>query len=130
GATDSHRQQAEPDGGQAVSVMENPALLAKVVGKWTAILGSAGVLAIGWATGFFLLAVRFFKPQNNPLFPRLLMLSSPLKYPMMLILAYLAVRGGALMVLGFAIGVVLPLAVVTGAAVRDAWGQRCHESRK
>ncbi|MCX7925866.1 MAG: hypothetical protein N2554_08665, partial [Fimbriimonadales bacterium] len=95
-----------------MSVMENPALLAKVVGKWTAILGGAGVLAsvvggvwqvgvglllgllaIGWAAGFFILAVRFFKPQNNPLFPRLLMLSSPLKYPMMLILAYLAVRG-------------------------------------
>ncbi|MCS6923597.1 MAG: hypothetical protein NZM10_04375 [Fimbriimonadales bacterium] len=122
-----------------MSAMENPALLAKVVSKWTAILGGVGVLAsvaggvwqvgvglllgvlaIGWATGFFILAVRFFKPQSNPLFPRLLMLSSPLKYPLMLGLAYLAVRGGVAMTLGFVLGVLLPLAVITGIAVREA----------
>lgn len=122
-----------------MSVMENPALLAKVVGKWTAILGGVGVaasvaagvwqlgvgmllgmLAIGWATGFFVLMVRFFKPQHNPLFPRLLMLSSPIKYPLMLILAYLAAQGGAVMALGFVVGVALPLLAITGAAIREA----------
>lgn len=126
-----------------MSVMENLALLAKVVGKWTAILGGAGVaasvasgawplgvgivlgvLAIGWAVGFFALAVRFFKPQSNPLFPRMLMLSSPIKYPVLLILAYLATRGGALMALGFALGVLLPLLVITGAAIREAAGRK------
>lgn len=126
-----------------MSVMENPALLAKVVGKWTAILGGVGIaasiaagvwqlgvglllglLAIGWATGFFVLMVRFFKPQHNPLFPRLLMLSSPIKYPLMLVLAYLAVQGGTLMALGFVVGVVLPLGVITGTAIREAIGQR------
>jgi hypothetical protein len=63
-----------------------------------------GVLALGWAVGFFALATRFFQPQRNPLFPRLLMLSNPLKYPLLLLLAYLAVQGGALMALGFVAG--------------------------
>ncbi|MCS7208691.1 MAG: hypothetical protein NZ874_03885 [Fimbriimonadales bacterium] len=122
-----------------MSAMENPASLAKMVGKWTAILGGVGalasvaggawqlgvglllgVLAIGWAVGFFVFAVRLFKPQSNPLFPRLLMLSSPLRYLALLMLAYLAARGGALMALGFAIGVILPLGVLTGAAIREA----------
>jgi hypothetical protein len=68
-----------------------------------------------------------FQPQRNPLFPRLLMLSNPLKYPLLLVLAYLAVQGGALMALGFVVGIVLPLAVITGLAVREAvaqWGER------
>ncbi len=123
--------------------MANPALLAKVVVKWTAILGGVGVaasvaagvwqlgvgillgmLAIGWAVGFFALAIRFFKPQTNPLFPRMLMLSSPMKYPVLLILAYLATRGGALMALGFVLGVLLPLLTITGAAIREAINQR------
>lgn len=126
-----------------MSVMENPALLAKVVGKWTAMLAGAGIVAsvvggawqlgvgialgivaIGWTVGFFALAVRFFKPQSNPLFPRLLMLSSPLKYPLLLLLAYLAVQGGALMALGFVVGIVLPLGVLTAAAIREAVLQR------
>ncbi|GIV05293.1 MAG: hypothetical protein KatS3mg016_0868 [Fimbriimonadales bacterium] len=126
-----------------MSVMENPVLLAKVVGKWTVVLAGVGVgasvagglwplgvgmllglAAIGWVVGFFVLAVRFFKPQANPLFPRLLMLSSPLKYPVLLALAYMATRGGAMMALGFVIGVMLPLLVVTGAAVREAVRQR------
>lgn len=126
-----------------MSVMENPVLLAKVVGKWTMILAGVGVgasvagglwplgvgmllglVAIGWVVGFFVLAVRFFKPQANPLFPRMLMLSSPLKYPVLLALAYMATRGGAMMALGFIIGVMLPLLVITGAAVREAVRQR------
>lgn len=126
-----------------MSVMENPVLLAKVVGKWTMILAGVGVgasvagglwplgvgmllglVAIGWVVGFFVLAVRFFKPQANPLFPRMLMLSSPLKYPVLLALAYMATRGGAMMALGFLIGVMLPLLVITGAAVREAVRQR------
>jgi hypothetical protein len=48
------------------------------------------------------------------------MLSNPLKYPLLLLLAYLAVQGGALMALGFVLGIVLPLAVITGLAVREA----------
>ncbi|MGQ9901565.1 MAG: hypothetical protein ACUVR1_05045 [Fimbriimonadales bacterium] len=123
-----------------MSVMDDPMLLGRTVGKWTVLLGglavgasvlggvwqvgvgiALGVLALGWAVGFFALAVRFFKPQSNPLFPRLLLLSNPLKYPMLLILAYLAVQGGALMALGFVLGVVLPLAVITGLAVREAF---------
>jgi len=126
-----------------VSVMENPVLLAKVVGKWTVILAGLGIgasvagglwqlgvgmllglVAIGWIVGFFVLAVRFFKPQANPLFPRMLMLSSPLKYPVLLALAYLATRGGAIMALGFVVGVLLPLLVITGTAVREAVRQR------
>ena len=51
---------------------------------------------------------------------RLLMLSNPLKYPLLLVLAYLAVQGGALMALGFVLGIVLPLAVITALAVREA----------
>ncbi|MCS7301086.1 MAG: hypothetical protein NZ556_05980 [Fimbriimonadales bacterium] len=123
-----------------MSAMENPALLVRVVSRWTAILtltgvgasvllgawqfgaGMAlGVLALGWTVGFFVLATRFFKPERNPLFPRLLMLSSPLKYPLMLLLAYLAVRGGEWMTLGFVLGIVLPLGVVTGVALREAF---------
>lgn len=123
-----------------MSVMENPARLGRVVGKWTAILAAVGcgvsvglggwrfgvgvllgVSAIGWAVGFFVLLTRFFAPQQNPIFPRLLMLSNPLKYPLLLAFAYLAVRGGEPMTLGFVVGVVLPLAVVTGVAVREAF---------
>lgn len=126
-----------------MSVMENPVLLAKMVVKWTVVLAGVGVgasvaggiwqlgvgmllglVAIGWVVGFFVLAVRFFKPQANPLFPRMLMLSSPLKYPVLLALAYMATRGGAMMALGFVIGVLLPLLVITGAAVREAVRQR------
>ena len=129
-----------------MSVMDDPVRLARAVGKWTAvlsalavgasILGGAwqvgvgillGIVALGWAVGFFALATRLFKPQCNPLFPRLLMLSNPLKYPLLLVLAYLAVQGGALMALGFVVGIVLPLAVITGLAVREAvaqWGER------
>jgi hypothetical protein len=54
----------------------------------------------------------------------MLMLSSPLKYPVLLALAYLATRGGAIMALGFIMGVLLPLLVITGAAVREAIRQR------
>lgn len=126
-----------------MSVMENPVLLAKMVVKWTVVLAGVGVgasvaggiwqlgvgmllglVAIGWVVGFFVLAVRFFKPQANPLFPRMLMLSSPLKYPVLLALAYMATRGGAMMALGFVIGVILPLLVITGAAVRETVRQR------
>jgi hypothetical protein len=129
-----------------VSLMDDPAQLARAVGKWTAVLGALavsvsvlggvwqlgvgillGIVALGWAVGFFALATRLFKPQRNPLFPRLLMLSNPLKYPLLLVLAYLAVQGGALMALGFVVGIVLPLAVITGLAVREAvaqWGER------
>lgn len=126
-----------------MSVMENPALLGRAVGKWTAILTAVcvgvsvllgawrlgmgvllGVGALGWAVGFFVLITRFFAPQRNPLFPRLLMLSNPLKYPMLLVFAYLAVRGGELMTLGFVIGIVLPLAVITAIAVREAFTTR------
>jgi hypothetical protein len=122
-----------------VSLMDDPAQLARAVVKWTAVLGALavsvsvlggvwqlgvgillGVLALGWAVGFFALATRLFKPQCNPLFPRLLMLSNLLKYPLLLLLAYLAVQGGALMALGFVLGIVLPLAVITGLAVREA----------
>lgn len=123
-----------------MSVMDDPVLLGRTVGKWTvwlsglaigaSVLGGVwqvgvgialGVLALSWAVGFFVLAVRFFKPQTNPLFPRLLLLSNPLKYPMLLILAYLAVQGGALMALGFVLGIVVPLAVITGLAVQEAF---------
>jgi hypothetical protein len=119
--------------------MDDPVRLARAVVKWTAVLGALavsvsvlggawqvgvgvllGVLALGWAVGFFALATRFFQPQRNPLFPRLLMLSNPLKYPLLLLLAYLAVQGGALMALGFVVGIVLPLAVITALAVREA----------
>jgi hypothetical protein len=122
-----------------VSMMDDPAQLARAVGKWTAVVGALavgasvlggvwqagvgillGIVALGWAVGFFALATRLFKPQCNPLFPRLLMLSNPLKYPLLLVLAYLAVQGGALMALGFVLGIVLPLAVITGLAVREA----------
>jgi hypothetical protein len=122
-----------------VSVMDDPVRLARAVGKWTAVLGALavgasvlggvwqagvgillGIVALGWAVGFFALATRLFKPQCNPLFPRLLMLSNPLKYPLLLLLAYLAVQGGALMALGFVLGIVLPLAVITGLAVRES----------
>jgi len=125
-----------------VSLMDDPAQLARAVGKWTAVLGALavgvsvlggvwqlgvgillGIVALGWAVGFFALATRLFKPQCNPLFPRLLMLSNLLKYPLLLVLAYLAVRGGALMALGFVLGIVLPLAVITGLAVREAVAQ-------
>jgi hypothetical protein len=122
-----------------VSLMDDPAQLARAVVKWTAVLGALavsvsvlggvwqlgvgillGIVALGWAVGFFALATRLFKPQCNPLFPRLLMLSNLLKYPLLLVLAYLAVQGGALMALGFVLGIVLPLAVITGLAVREA----------
>lgn len=122
-----------------MSVMDDPVRLARAVGKGTAVLGGLligasvlggvwqvgvgvllGVLALGWAVGFFALATRLFQPQRNPLFPRLLMLSNPLKYPLLLLLAYLAVQGGALMALGFVVGIVLPLAVITALAVREA----------
>ncbi|BCW96656.1 MAG: hypothetical protein WHS44_12235 [Fimbriimonadales bacterium] len=122
-----------------MSVMDDPARLARQVARWTAILGglaivasvaggvwqvgvgmALGLLALGWAVGHFVLIVRFFKPHQNALFPRLFMLSNPLKYPLLLILAYLAVQGGATMALGFVLGVALPLAVLTGLAVREA----------
>ncbi|MDW8107742.1 MAG: hypothetical protein RMK45_09730, partial [Armatimonadota bacterium] len=74
--------------------------------------------------GFFVLITRLLRPQQNRLFPRMLMLSNPLKYPLLLLIVYLAVRGGILMTLGFVVGVVLPLAVITGIAIREALRSR------
>ncbi len=122
-----------------MSVMDDPRLLLRCTSRWTlgltvtgvvaSLLVGAwqlgvglvlGVLALAHAVGFFVLFTRLFKPETHPMFPRLLVLSNPLKYPLLMLFAYLAVRGGELMVLGFVGGVVLPLGVLTAIAFREA----------
>lgn len=126
-----------------MSLMDDPRLLVQTVVRWTLTLTAVsvgasvalgvwqmgvglvlGVLALGVAVGFFVLITRLLRPQQNRLFPRMLMLSNPLKYPLLLLIVYLAVRGGILMTLGFVVGVVLPLAVITGIAIREALRSR------
>lgn len=122
-----------------MSVMDDPRLLLRCTSRWTlgltaigvvaSVLAGAwqlgvglvlGVSALAQAVGFFVLLTRLFKPETHPMFPRLLILGNPLKYPLLMLFAYLAVRGGELMILGFVGGVVLPLGVLTAIAVREA----------
>ncbi len=120
-----------------MSVMDEPAVLAKTVARWTTIVtvlsvvllvgyGSpsaaiglvVGVLTVAWVVGFYALIARFFARSANPLFPRMLVGLNLLKYPIFLLITYAVVQGGTLMVSGFVMGVVLPLGVLTGIAVR------------
>ncbi len=119
-----------------MSLMDNPALLAKTVARWTlaltllsgmalVLLGQGavaiglvvGVLSLAWVVGFYAIIARFFARTANPLFPRMLIGLNLLKYPVFLLITYAVVQGGELMVLGFVAGVVLPLAVLTGIAI-------------
>lgn len=119
-----------------MSLMDSPALLAKTVARWTLVLtvlmggallvyGQAsvavglvvGVLSLAWVVGFYVLMARFFARSANPLFPRMLVGLNLLKYPIFLLITYAVVQGGTPMVLGFVVGVVLPLGVLTGIAI-------------
>lgn len=115
-----------------MELMENPRLLWRTVGIWTGVLtllsfalcwsfqleGTAWGLLIGVATllgvvGYYALLATLLRRVWKQLFPLFLLA----KYPMIMMVTYGVVQGGVSMVAGFAIGVILPLAVLTGLAI-------------
>ncbi len=115
-----------------MELMENPRLLWRAVGIWTGGLtllgfglcwslrleGTAWGLLIGVATlsgvvGYYALLVTLLRRVWRQLFPLFLLA----KYPLMMLVVYSVVQGGISMVAGFAVGVILPLAVLTGLAI-------------
>lgn len=115
-----------------MELMENPRLLWRAVGVWTGGLaglgfalcwslrleGTAWGLLIGVATlagvvGYYALLATLLRRVWKQLFPLFLLA----KYPLMMLVVYSVVQGGIPMVAGFAVGVILPLAVLTGLAI-------------
>ena len=79
---------------------------------------TVGVLTLGGIIAFYAgLVHRFARPGSRG-FRRVLLLSGLVKYPVLMVVIYLMVRGGVLMTLGFAAGVLLPLGVLTVLAIR------------
>ncbi len=115
-----------------MKLMENPLLLWRVVGLWTAgitLLGFVlcwllqhksvawgllvGVCTLSGIAGYYALLATLLRRMWKQLFPLVFLA----KYPLIMLVAYGVVQGGSLMVLGFVAGVVLPLAVLTAIAV-------------
>jgi len=93
--------------------------LATVVGLPQVGIGvMAGVLTLGGVIAFHGWLVRRFAQPGNPNFQRILMLSGVVKYPLLMLVVYLVVRGGGQMAIGFAIGILLPLLGLTLLAIR------------
>lgn len=80
-----------------------------------------GVGMLGWITGYYGLLLWLLRGRNARRFLPLLNLA---KYPVMLLVVYAVVQGGIPMVIGFVIGVVVPLAVLTVLAVWSALSMR------
>jgi hypothetical protein len=78
----------------------------------------AGVLTLGSIMAFHSWLVRHFARPGNRGFERILVLSGFVKYPLLLLVVYLVVRGGVQMAIGFAIGISLPLFGLTLLAIR------------
>lgn len=77
-----------------------------------------GMLTLGGIVAFYArLARRFAQPGRHG-FRRVLFLSGAIKYPILFLVIYLIVRGGLAMALGFALGVMVPLVVLTILALR------------
>ena len=77
-----------------------------------------GVLTLGGILVFYAWLVRRFAQPGSHGFRRRLLLSGMVKYPILMLVIYLVVQGGTQMALGFAVGVLLPLAVLTILALR------------
>ncbi len=77
-----------------------------------------GTLTMGAITLFHSALARRFAQPGSRAFPRMLMLSGVVKYPILILIVYLMVKGGMAMVAGFILGVLLPLGVLTVLAVR------------
>jgi hypothetical protein len=78
----------------------------------------AGVLMLGSVMAFYGWLARRFARPGNPSFRRILMLSGVVRYPLLMLVVYLVVRGGVQMAMGFAIGILLPLFGLTLLAIR------------
>ncbi|MCS7066647.1 MAG: hypothetical protein NZL85_10315 [Fimbriimonadales bacterium] len=77
-----------------------------------------GVLTLGGIMAFYAWLVRRFAQPMAQGFRRMLFLSGMVKYPILILVIYLVVLGGVQMVLGFVIGVLLPLSLLTVLAIR------------
>lgn len=76
-----------------------------------------GVGMLSWIMGYYGLLLWLLRGRNAQRFLPLLNFA---KYPVMLLVVYAVVQGGIPMVIGFVIGVVVPLAVLTALAVWSA----------
>jgi len=77
-----------------------------------------GVLTLGGILLFYAWLVRRFAQPGSRGFRRMLLLSGMVKYPLLMLVIYLVVQGRTQMALGFALGVLLPLGVLTVLALR------------
>lgn len=80
-----------------------------------------GVLLLGWIIGYYGMLVWLLRRSSAQ---RLLPLFNLAKYPLVMIMVYAVVHGGIPMVIGFVVGVVIPLAVITALAVWSAFTMR------
>jgi len=80
-----------------------------------------GVLLLGWIIGYYGVLVWLLHRSGAQ---RLLPLFNLAKYPLVMIVVYIVVQGGVPMVIGFVVGVVIPLAVITALAVWSAFTMR------
>lgn len=77
-----------------------------------------GVLTLGGIVAFYAWLVRRFAQPGSRSFHRMLLLSGLVKYPVLMLVIYLVVQGGMPMTLGFVVGVLLPLGILTALAIR------------
>jgi hypothetical protein len=77
-----------------------------------------GMLTLGGIVAFYARLARRFAQPGRSGFRRMLFLSGVIKYPILFLVIYLIVRGGLAMALGFALGVMVPLVVLTILALR------------
>ncbi|MEN3001395.1 MAG: hypothetical protein ABDI19_06090 [Armatimonadota bacterium] len=77
-----------------------------------------GVLTLGSIMAFHAWLVRQFARPGERGFQRVLFLSGMVKYPVLILVIYLVVQGGMQMVLGFVMGVLLLLGLLTALAFR------------
>ncbi|MCL6533875.1 MAG: hypothetical protein N2045_12760 [Fimbriimonadales bacterium] len=87
--------------------------------------GALGVLIgaamLGWIMGYYGFLVWLLRGKGVQ---RLLPLFNLAKYPLMMAVVYGVVQGGTPMVIGFVVGVVIPLAVMTALAIWSAFTMR------
>lgn len=124
----------------AHSLMDEPSRLWRAVAVGTLILtlGAAGILwgmgfpqgavgvvlgaaMLGWIMGYYGLLMWLLRGKSMQ---RLLPLFNLAKYPLMMVVVYGVVQGGIPMVIGFVIGVVIPLGVMTALAIWSAFTMR------
>lgn len=120
--------------------MDEPWRLWRAVAVGTLILtlGAAGILwgmgfpqsavgvvlgagMLGWGMGYYGFLVWLLRGKG---IQKLLPLFNLAKYPLMMAVVYGVVQGGTPRVIGFVVGVIIPLAVITALAIWSAFTMR------